>query len=388
MKKVILGVLMSLAMATVLFSAPRSKSILRSTPRFRLSQQNVRNMLTAHELYDFNLNRSAAGFPNSFEKLAEGQVVFDYATGLLWQQSGSHYRMFASSAGSYIDSLNRVQFGGFSDWRLPTLEEAMTLMEPGHHPSGKLFIDPVFDPEQWWIMTADQDSAYWAWVVFYSMGYCSRHPAGNFSVYVRAVRGPTVPGEDPQVPLNMLAMRGNSLPFPQVPQRSGRFRSQPQKHLSAADVRFMIYQYDFYCSRQSWSAEYSNAQGAGFANHFEKRPGGAVVLDLASGLVWQQWVPQEKLTYQQALKYIAELNSHGYGGYTDWRLPTLEEAMTLVEPSPLNGNLNIDPVFEEPQTYIWTADQPQSDQAWVVVFKHGGCLNVPQTTRAGVRAVR
>ncbi|MCB9501891.1 MAG: DUF1566 domain-containing protein [Deferribacteres bacterium] len=30
----------------------------------------------------------------------------------------------------YIDSLNKANFAGYSDWRLPTLEEAMTLMEP------------------------------------------------------------------------------------------------------------------------------------------------------------------------------------------------------------------------------------------------------------------
>ena len=55
---------------------------------------------------------------------------------------------------SYIDDINRQDFGGFSDWRLPTLKEAMSLMEPAGNQNG-LHISSIFDPVQDEIWTHD-----------------------------------------------------------------------------------------------------------------------------------------------------------------------------------------------------------------------------------------
>jgi len=38
------------------------------------------------------------------------------------------------------------------------------------------------------------------------------------------------------------------------------------------------------------------------------------------------------MTYEKVQAYIAQLNRANFGGYSDWRLPTLEEAMCLMEP--------------------------------------------------------
>jgi hypothetical protein len=37
----------------------------------------------------------------------------------------------------------------------------------------------------------------------------------------------------------------------------------------------------------------------------------------------------EKFTYDEALKYIDKLNREHYGGYRNWRLPTIDELLTL-----------------------------------------------------------
>jgi len=57
------------------------------------------------------------------------KLVIDHATGLMWQQGGSDGFMTFAAAQEYVQKLNREKFAGYSDWRLPTLAEAMSLME-------------------------------------------------------------------------------------------------------------------------------------------------------------------------------------------------------------------------------------------------------------------
>ncbi len=62
------------------------------------------------------------------------------------------------------------------------------------------------------------------------------------------------------------------------------------------------------------------------------------------------------------------LNSQGYAGYHDWKLPTVEEATSLVESSISDGQY-IDPVFSNNQRSILTGDKSDSNKAWHVEFK-------------------
>jgi hypothetical protein len=76
-------------------------------------------------------------------------------------------------------------FAGYRDWRLPTLEEAMSLMEPERK---ELYINPVFDNRQRWIWTADLYSASVAWFVSFYLGHCISLDIGIYDYHVRAVR--------------------------------------------------------------------------------------------------------------------------------------------------------------------------------------------------------
>ncbi|MCP4985399.1 MAG: DUF1566 domain-containing protein [Colwellia sp.] len=126
---------------------------------------------------------------NKFEVklINNNKVIVDHATGLTWQQSGSDVYMNYSQANTYIVSLNRDQFAGYNDWRLPTLEETITLIEQEKN-SNELFVDSEFGKEQKWIWTSDKSSVSSAWVIYFVYGYCGYCDLSLNDCYVRAVR--------------------------------------------------------------------------------------------------------------------------------------------------------------------------------------------------------
>ncbi len=100
--------------------------------------------------------------------------------------------------------------------------------------------------------------------------------------------------------------------------------------------------------------------------------GDKVVVDNATGLMWHQNSSDEYMKWNKAKECVEDLNSRGYAGYHDWRLPTVEEAFSLVESSKRNG-LYIDPVFSRKQVWIWTGNRKAgSESAWGVHFDFGG----------------
>ena len=115
----------------------------------------------------------------------------------------------------------------------------------------------------------------------------------------------------------------------------------------------------------------------------------SVVIDRCTGLMWHQSGTPGKATWNEAKKLMQRLNNRGYGGYHDWRLPTLEEAMSLLEPDKKNGGLFISPVFDRYQEWIWTGDKKKgANAAWDVNFRYGLVTWSPLNDRGFVRPVR
>ncbi|MHC4270077.1 MAG: Lcl C-terminal domain-containing protein [Planctomycetota bacterium] len=125
---------------------------------------------------------------NEYELQSDGKVVYDKATGLMWQQSGSGHTMVFEDTKNYIAKLNSEKFASYNNWRLPTLEEAKSLLEPKKNETNNLYTDPIFDKALRWIWTSDKSSATSAWVVRFSNGSCFNYPVGFDMHYVRAVR--------------------------------------------------------------------------------------------------------------------------------------------------------------------------------------------------------
>ncbi|NIO80108.1 MAG: DUF1566 domain-containing protein, partial [Candidatus Aminicenantes bacterium] len=159
---------------------------LRSTPDMLSESEAIRAIIN-HNFFDTEMNAIGKGYDNLYEvQIIRGdRVVIDHNSGLMWQQRGSSKEMFYEDAKRWVDQLN---FAGFSDWRLPTLEEAMSLMESEKNSNG-LYIDSKFDWRQRDIWTSDLRRASWGgfqWVVYFEAGDCS-YEFSEYN-YVRAVR--------------------------------------------------------------------------------------------------------------------------------------------------------------------------------------------------------
>ncbi|MCP4220607.1 MAG: DUF1566 domain-containing protein, partial [bacterium] len=108
---------------------------LRST-YVALSKENAGEMLKSNGFFERDLNKSG-GFGNQYKLSTlpnrktnlEETVVTDGSTGLMWQQSGSGIPLTYREAGEWLGELNKTGYAGHKDWRLPTLEEAVSLMD-------------------------------------------------------------------------------------------------------------------------------------------------------------------------------------------------------------------------------------------------------------------
>ena len=113
--------------------------------------------------------------------------VLDQSTGLTWQQAGSPYPLTWKQAKAYIRNLNGAQSAGFSSWRLPTVDELMSIVT---RPSQglDLCMEPVFDPSQKWLWSTDKRSFAAAWYLGMDLGFVSWQDMTGY-YYVKGVFG-------------------------------------------------------------------------------------------------------------------------------------------------------------------------------------------------------
>ena len=168
---------------------------LRSQPA-KLTAGNIVHMIREKRFHHpgdqskDGLSGSAIGsFQHEYEaKTINGdKVVIDHATGLIWQQSGSSDGLNEEIAQTYAGELNREGFAGHSDWRLPTIEELASLMEPIGKNDG-LFVDLAFDARQARLLSADGGVQRGTWVADFSQGTLYTYFDSRSNNDVRAVR--------------------------------------------------------------------------------------------------------------------------------------------------------------------------------------------------------
>jgi hypothetical protein len=139
----------------------------------------------------FKLNddlKPLAYVPNQYQDNGDGTIT-DRATGLTWEKSGSKKWLTYKEAQNYVTELNRQSFADYKDWRLPTIDELTSLLEPEENSKG-LYIDPMFDSNQSWCWSSDtvKGSGGWGWVVGFYYGSVRRLHFGPGRDVVRCVR--------------------------------------------------------------------------------------------------------------------------------------------------------------------------------------------------------
>ena len=107
------------------------------------------------------------------------------------------------------------------------------------------------------------------------------------------------------------------------------------------------------------------------APRWHKDPGGLSLTDRASGLTWQTGGTPFALDWHSAWDYIDQLNHEGYSGRSDWRLPTIEELITLLQPNPTGHEHCLPPVFESRPLRLWSSDRRAFTSAWYVNLELG-----------------
>ncbi|MCI5220162.1 MAG: DUF1566 domain-containing protein, partial [Candidatus Electrothrix sp. LOE2] len=142
------------------------KILLPSEPR-ELSEEQVELLIRDGNFYDVRLNPQG-NVANALTDSGDGLTVFDERTGLLWQRAGLDLCSIRTMK-ARIDELNRAGFVGFHDWRMPSPEEAMSLMEPFANTKG-MHLHPCFSKEQPFIFTNARRNPTGYWFVDYAQG--------------------------------------------------------------------------------------------------------------------------------------------------------------------------------------------------------------------------
>jgi len=131
-----------------------------------------------------SLRRPKRRVRNRFHKGQDGTVA-DAATGLVWELEGSLHPLTWYEAREYGEELGRSRFGGRADWRLPTVDELITIMRPMTSGTGRC-IAAVFDGPRERLWSSDLRSFAAAWYVDLQLGFVNAQDL-RCHYYVRAV---------------------------------------------------------------------------------------------------------------------------------------------------------------------------------------------------------
>ena len=238
----------------------------------------------------------------SYTKSSDGLTVKDNVTGLTWQKSpdtngdgviDSLDKMTLTQAQTHITTLNSAKYGGYNDWRLPTIKELYSLITFAG-------IDPKVDGTDTSGLTPFIDRTY------FEFGY-----------------GDTARGEriiDTAYASSTQYVYHTMLSSPAM------------FGVNFADGRIKGYSLDM-----SWQGPGESkfsirlVRGAVYGVNDFVDNGDSTITDRATGMMWSKGDSGEGMNWQEALAWAQTKNAENYLGHNDWRLPSAKELQNIVD---------------------------------------------------------
>ena len=234
-------------------------------------------------------------------------TVYDNVTGLTWIRNpdtdgdgdlDTYDQLTWSEFLSYPDTLNAENFGGYNDWRVPTIKELYSLVDfSGTDPNGIVSgtLTPFIDTTYFDFVYGDEsvgeriiDAQYW-----------------SSNIYTGTVFG------------DQIADFGVNF-------ADGRIKGYP-RDMGPGGIAV------HYARYVRGNTDYG-------INDFTDN-GDGIITDNATGLMWSQndWGnssesgPLSGMKWEDALSFVQQKNSENYLGYNDWRLPNAKEMESIVD---------------------------------------------------------
>jgi len=217
-----------------------------------------------------------------YTKSSDGLTVKDEVTGLTWQKTYDSGTYYWASIQTVVDNLNTQNYGGYNDWRVPTIKELYSLWNMS---TGWPYINTEY------------------FTVTYSTEEDLSHAIFWSSDKYTGVLGNISGGHGEAA--------GDELAFG-VNFGTGHIKAYS---ISEGPMHFVR------CVRGNLSYG---------VNLFQNNNDGTIS-DLATGLMWQQTDNGSGMDWEHALAYAQTQNTANYLGHNDWRLPNTKELQSLVD---------------------------------------------------------
>lgn len=97
---------------------------------------------------------------------------------------------------------------------------------------------------------------------------------------------------------------------------------------------------------------------------------GLTVTDRVTGLMWQR-AGIDIMSHRSMRREIVRQNEENFAGYSDWRLPTVAEALSLLEREKLANDQYLHPCFSSEQPFVFVDATRKPGGQWFVDYKQG-----------------
>ena len=223
----------------------------------------------------------------SYTISGDGLTVKDNVTGLTWQKSYDDGIYYWAETQTLVDNLNKQNYGGYNDWRLPTIKELYSLWNGS---TGWPYIDTNYFSINY---SSEEELSH---AIFWS--------SDKYTGVLGNISGDTdnfIHGNTPGAELAFGVNFGTG-------------------HIKAYNIS----------AGPKHSVRFVRGNLAYGVNLFQNN-GDGTISDLATGLMWQQTDNGSGIDWEHALAYVQMQNKANYLGHNDWRLPNVKELQSLVD---------------------------------------------------------